>query len=110
MRSNYAAYILEKTNKSIIETDAGFITYGFPDPKTCYIEDLFVKPEFRKQHSATDLANEVTVIAKERGCQRLVGSVVPSTKNSTDSIRVLLAFGMNVLSSANDIIFFSKDI
>lgn len=108
--SLYRSYIEEKTNKSIIETEHGFITYGFPDPKTCYIQDLYIVPDYRKSHAATVLADQVIVIAKEKGCTRLLGSVIPSTKNSTDSIRVLLAYGMDLDSSSNDFILFSRSI
>lgn len=108
--SLYSEYIQEKTVKSIIETDIGFITYGFPDPQTVYIEDLYIIPNARKSNNASDLADKVAAAAKERGCSRMLGSVVPSTKNSTDSLKVLLAYGMRLVSSSNDFILFSKEL
>lgn len=110
MSSHYAKYIEEKTVKSIIETDDGFVTYGFPDPNTVYIEDVYIIPERRQSHLATELADKVLSIAKERGCTRMLGSVIPSNKNSTVSLKVLIAYGMELQSSSNDFILFSRSI
>lgn len=108
--SLYAAYIAEKTNKSILETDIGFVTYGFPDPNTVYIEDIYIDKAHRKSKEASRLADQVADIAREKGCTKMLGSVIPSTKNSTDSIKVLIAYGMKLESSAVDFILFSKGI
>lgn len=108
--SLYSEYIGEQTKKSIIETEKGFVTYSFPDKTTVYIEDIYIKPEHRKTHEASNLANQVVSIAKERGCTRLLGSVVPSTNNSTKSLLVLTSYGMKLSSSTNDFIVFEKEI
>lgn len=108
--SLYSNYIFEKTDKTIIETEKGFITYSFTDGKTCYIQDIYILPDFRKSNEATKLADRVTEIAKKYGCTKLIGSVIPSAKNSTDSVKVLLAYGMSLDSSTNDFILFSKEI
>lgn len=108
--SHYAEYLRERTTDHIIETDTGFVTYRFTDSDTCYLIDIYVRPDFRMKREATDLANRVARIAQERGCKFLLGSVVPSTKGSTDSLRALLAYGMRLDSSTNDFIVFRKDI
>lgn len=108
--SLYAEYLKERTKDEITEGDWGFITYRFTDEKTCYIVDIYVIPELRKQGVASDKAAIVMGLAKERGCTKLLGSVVPSTKGSTDSLKVLLAYGMRLDSCTNDFILFSKEI
>lgn len=108
--SLYSDYLTERTNKSVIETDSGFITYSFTDENTCYIEDIYIRPDFRKTREASKLADQVAEIAKSKGCTKLLGSVIPSTKNSTTSLKVLLGYDMKLLSSVNDFILFSKDI
>jgi predicted GNAT family acetyltransferase len=108
--SYYADYVHERTNDSVLETEKGFATYRFLDQKTVYIVDIFVAPKHRKQHAASDLADDVVKIAKDRGCTKLLGSVVPSTKGSTRSLCVLLGYGMTLDSSTNDLILFSKEI
>jgi predicted GNAT family acetyltransferase len=106
----YAQYIREKTNDKIIETDIGFATYRYIEDNTVYIVDVFVMPEFRKTGHGSGLADQVVLEAKSKGYRKLVVSVVPSSKNSTDSLKVILAYGMKLKSSSNDFIVFEKEI
>lgn len=109
--SMYGAYLREKTQDSIIETEHGFATYRYLDnDKTVYIIDIYVLPDFRKSTVASTIADNIVEEAKKRGCTKLLGSVVPSNKNSTASLKVLLAYGMVLESSSADFIVFSKEI
>lgn len=108
--SLYADYIQERTGDLIKELDQGFATYRFPDEKTVYIVDIYVAPAARRQNLARCIADKIVAEAKERGCTRCLGSVVPSAKGSTASLRVLLGYGMRLDSSAPDFILFSKEI
>ena len=78
--------------------------------KTVYIVDLYILPDFRREHVASFLADSIVEEAKLKGCNKLLGSVVPSNKNSTTSLKVLLGYGMVLESSSNDFIVFRKDI
>jgi GNAT superfamily N-acetyltransferase len=108
--SFYANYLREKTNDEILETDKGFATYRFLNEKQVYIVDLYILPDFRQTKAASAIADHIVGVAKSRGCTELIGTVVPSTKNSTDSLRVLLGYGMKLDSSTNDLIVFKKDL
>lgn len=111
MASLYAQYLMERTNDLIVESEnIGFITYRYLDESTVYIVDIFIIPELRKLGQASEMADAIAREAKNKGATRLIGSVVPSTKNSTISMKVLLAYGMSLDSSANDFIIFKKDI
>jgi len=108
--SLYSEYLLERTSIQIIETPQGFITFKFNSDNSCYIEDLYVKPEFRRSHVASELADQVCVIARSKGCTKLLGSVVPSAKNSTASMLILAAYGMKLSRSMNDFIVFEMEL
>lgn len=108
--SLFSEYLQERTNTQIIETPQGFATYKFMDDNTVYLEDLYVKPEFRRSHVASQLADQVCEIARSKGCTHLIGSVVPSAKNSTASMKILLAYGMEVDRSVNDFVVFRKSL
>lgn len=109
--SLYAKYLIERTNDRILETAHGFATYRIlPEQKSAYIIDIYVESDFRKAGTASQMADEIAKIAKKEGCNKLLGSVVPSAKNSTDSIRVLLAYGMKIHSSSNDFIIFERGL
>ena len=108
--SLYSQYISERSNEGIIESDRGFATFRRVDEKTMYIIDIYVMPEHRKLSNAKKMADFIAEGAKRDGCTRLLGSVVPSTNNATDSIKVLLAYGMSLVSSSDDLIIFGKDL
>lgn len=106
----YADYLRERTNDEILETDDGFGTYRFLNEKQVYIIDLFVYPQFRKMGHASAIGDSIVEIAKARGCTELIGTVMPSTKGSTASLKVLLAYGMKLETSSNDLIILKKEI
>jgi predicted GNAT family acetyltransferase len=108
--SLYGNYIREKTNDSIIEDERAFATYRYINEKTVYIVDIFVLPMFRKTNIASTIADNIVEEARKKGCNKLLGSVVPSNKWSTVSLKILLAYGMTLESSSNDFILFKKDI
>lgn len=109
--SLYADYLKERTHDSIIETPDGFATYRYlPDGKTVYIVDIFTTKEARKKGLATFLSQQICDEAKAKGCTKMMGTVVPSAKNSTASIKVLLAHGMTLDSSADNVIVFTKEL
>lgn len=109
--SHYADYLKEKTDDKIIESETGFASYRYlNDGKTVYIIDIYVIPLFRKSGAASDMADIIVTEAKERGCTELLGTVMPSNKNSTDSLKVLLGYGMKLQSISGEFIIFRKDI
>ena len=108
--SMYGEYIAERTGDQILEVENGFATYRFPDEKTVYIVDIYIKPKSRNLHLASDIADSIVKIAKGKGCIKLLGSVVPSARGSTTSLRVLLGYGMTLDSSTQDFVLFRKAI
>lgn len=108
--SLYGDYIRERLGKAIIENDDGFATYYFVNEKTCYIEDIYVRPEARRTHAASKMADEITEIAKKNGCTDLVGSVAPQAFGATESMKVLIAYGFKIDVSTNDLIYLKKNI
>lgn len=107
--SLYADYLREKTGDEILETEHGFATYRYLDDAV-YIVDIYVKPDFRKSTIASCMADAICKEAKEKGIHKLIGSVVPSSKNSTASLKVLLSYGMLLKSSSENFIVFEKEL
>lgn len=106
----YGDYLKERLNDEIIETAFGFATYRYIDDNTVYIVDIYIRPEHRNSKCASLLANDIVKTSKLRGCTKLLGTVTPSAKNSTISLKVLLGYGMSLKSCSNDIIIFEKEI
>jgi predicted GNAT family acetyltransferase len=109
-KSLYARYINEHSGDHILEDERGFATYRFLNEKQCYIVDIFVLSEHRKQGVAKDFADRIAADAKIKGRKELLGSVVPGLKHSTTSLKVLLAYGMQLERCDANIIIMKKDL
>lgn len=108
--SLYAKYIREREEKEILEYDEGFATFKIFDNGECYLQDIYVVPDARKTGMAAKMADKVVEIAKERGCNTLVGSVCVDDKNATLNMKIFLAYGMEIYKNSGTIIFLKKDI
>jgi len=108
--SLYARYLDERTDDKIIETLRGFASYRRLPNNQMYIVDIYVLPEYRNTGVAASLANMICEKAKEVGCTELIGTVNPSCKKATESIMVLIAYGMKVSASTENCIIFKKEI
>ncbi len=107
--SLYADYLHETGQKHILEREWGFATYHIRGQE-CYIEDIYVTEEKRKQHSASELAQHIETIAKAAKCKYLTGSVNTAIKDPTTSMKVLLAYGFKFLRSEPAIVWFVKEL
>lgn len=109
--SMYGDYIKEHHADEIIETDYGFATYRFlNDGKTVYIVDIFVTKNMRAKGLASALVNEIARIGKDKGATEMLGTVVPSANQSTESLKGHLAYGMKLQSASQNLIVFRKDL
>lgn len=109
MPSLYAQYVLEREGFQTVETSKGFATYKI-EGQECYIRDIYVTPDARKDNIASLMADKITLIAKDKGCRYLAGTVAPNAKGATDSISVLIAYGFKLLKSDTNLIYFFKEI
>ncbi len=103
-------YLKELKGLDVYETEDGFILYKVQD-EHLYVRDIYVLPEKRKKGVAAEMADELAeIIKKSHGCTIMLGDVEPSNNSATDSIKVLLAYGMSVLEANDDEIIFYKHI
>ncbi len=107
--SLYADYIRERTQKKVLETDYGFCVYQIFG-KECYIEEVYVVPEKRREGYATMLGDLVGAIAKGLDCTHLTGSVCVRAPEPTRSLRGLIAAGYKILRCEPDMIYMVKEI
>ena len=106
----YFDYLAERRPEcQTLETEKGFAIYSYTE-HAVYIEEIYVRPDFRNSSVASDFSNAIQAEAFKKGVTILLGSVSPSAVGATASIRVLLAHGMSVLSSQDDLVWFTKEI
>lgn len=110
--SMMSEYWKEREDRETLEDEFGFLTFTMANETDCYIVDLWVRPEYRKLGKAAAYADRVCDYARRNGKTRLIGSVDPTTNGATESLKVLLAYGMRLLGISGDgkLIYFVKDI
>lgn len=109
--SLYGQYVRERGIDNIVELPMGFATYRYPPgTNAVYIVDIYVAPDCRKSGIASDIAAVIAREAKVKGCTEMWGTVAPQARGSTDSLRVLLAFGMELSEIRDGLIVFKKGI
>lgn len=109
--SLYADYLRERTKDLILEDEGGFATYRYMDDlKTVYIVDIYTVPAARREGHAATLADLIAKKARAVGCTHMIGTVAPSTNGSTDSLKVLLAYGMTLFEARPDCIIMRKEL
>ncbi len=93
----------------MFRNDKGFVIYSIT-PEYLYLEEIYILPEFRGKKEFAELSDSVTEIAKQNGCKKILGSVVPSINNSTRSLGMLLSYGAKLIGASNNFIVFEKEI
>jgi GNAT superfamily N-acetyltransferase len=82
-------WVMEMPDNKII----GYVTYFFCyytwTGKAMYMDDLYVKPEFRGTGIGTQLINKVIQYAKETGCHKLRWQVASWNSSSIDFYKKL---------------------
>lgn len=102
-----ASYFKELEDFDSIVAPEGFASYRVNGDE-CYIKDIWVHPDYRKQSFASHIADNIAEIAKKAGCKYLTGSVYINIKNPTLSTKVLLAYGFEIHSLVPNGIIFRK--
>jgi GNAT superfamily N-acetyltransferase len=105
----YGKYVLEREGKHILEMDDGYATFTLGE-EICYIVDIFVDKSKRYTGLGSQMADEISEIAKDKGCKWLLGSVDPKANGSTESMRSLLIYGFEVSHLEPPLIFFKKSL
>lgn len=105
----YSQYLKEREGFDVLQVTDGFATYKITGDE-CYLRDIYVTPEHRKDGVATALADAICEIARGRGCRWLVGSVCTEANGAHASLLVLLAYGMKLKKAEKDMIYFYKGI
>lgn len=108
-KSLYGEYIKAREGFEIIEFPFGFASYKVNGIE-CYIRDVYIVPEMRKQGAASILCDTIKTKAKELNCKCLITSVCPSANDSTESLKAVLGYGFKLSASQIDFIIFKMDI
>lgn len=105
----YKDYIKERENLHTIEVEHGFAIYSV-QPDCVYLQDIYVKPEYRKNGIATELLRQVEVLTKAHNLRHILGSCDPVANGSTASLKAILAAGFKLSHCHNNMIYLVKEV
>lgn len=109
MKSLWAKYKLEREGIHAVEEPWGFATYCIGNGE-CYIQDIYIEPEERRNNRATELANKIKDVALSEGCTLLTGSVDERDPSRTENILVLISYGMRFSHIKGHMLIFTMSI
>jgi GNAT superfamily N-acetyltransferase len=108
--SLYSEYIHERGDAKIIELPQGFATYNLLTESQVWLMDVYVKPDFRRTHIASELANMVAAEGRKAGCKEMIATIVPSLNGSTISVKTVIGYGFKLKLSKENLVIFSKEL
>lgn len=107
--SLWSSYFSEIWGRETIEESWGFIQWHY-EGEVCFVDELYVIPEERRNKRAFELADRVTQQALSRGSVRLACSVWPENKVSSVSMQTVLAYGFVMHSVDGRRIILTKEL
>lgn len=107
--SSYFNYIRESRGMNVVAGAYGFATYLI-NGEECYVEDVYVEPDFRRTGIGSEFIDRLKIIAKEKKCKALTTTVGCRIKDPEVSLISCLNVGFKVFSAVNDTIFLRMEI
>lgn len=107
--SAYADYSKERYGHETIEREWGFVSYSFVPPYIA-LQDVYVKPEFRRGIKGLSFLVDVQRIGKEAGMTHIWTQVWLSDSQAARAVRCNLACNFKMISADGGRIVFEKEI
>ena len=109
--SLYAEYVKERLGETVLEDDYGFISYHIEfGSKVCVINDLYVRPEYRRKGLGTQLGDQALKAARESGCNIILCYIWPSAIGSTEAMMAILGYGFRLKAVEGPRIILTLDL
>lgn len=99
----------EELGTKVIETEYGWANYLYTG-ESCYVENVYIKPEFRKKGMASAIVDTIAKMAKENGCSNLLTTTNTKKDGVERSIQVILSYGFKYLRSDEGSIWYYKEL
>lgn len=88
--------------------DVGFLVYEKLSDGNLFIQDCFVKKEFRKKNFASKLVQNLLNL--NPNAKKIFSNVRLHYETANESLIAQLIFGFKVYKIENDVIYLSKDV
>lgn len=103
----YAKYVKERRDGDILETDHSFVTYKIIGNE-CQIIDLYVDNKFRKKGLCNNIIDELSEIARSKGCDHLSGNIYFLDPGHKITLLSAIKLGFEIINANNSVITICK--
>ena len=101
--SLWAEYVKEKYSKESIEEENGFaIYYMIPSNSELYVEDIYVRPEFRRKGEFISLIKKLVKVAIDNEAEKVSCFVYLLSNHPEESMLWILKLGFKVSHATQD--------
>ena len=105
----YQQYIKERENLDVVETERGFICYRIDFPN-CWINDYFVKKEYRQEGHGYFLANQIFQICKDAGVKEVHCQTDDNAFGCALSTYTVEHFGFELYRKIENLNYFKMEV
>lgn len=107
----YADYLKERLGKILVQKATGFFIVSYRGD-ALYLEDIYIKPEFRHTGEAQRFSDECYQMALKLKLKFLIGSVNIDAKGAEYSARIILenGFKFHEMDEKENMIYFKKPV
>lgn len=105
-------YLEEEEGKSVIKDDYGFLVYKIMGEEL-YIDQFYVKKEFRHKGHGQRFGKWALDQAKEHGCKTVTANIFidPFNKKSAmRKVKIFGEFGFDIVSAQNNVITIMMEV
>lgn len=101
-------YMAEREGATVLRNEDGFLSFRIEGDE-CLILNFYVCPQKRRQLSSFCLLEDLLDRVRLSKCRWLSACVFIYTRNSTESLKAILAFGLKAVKAENGCITFIKE-
>jgi len=105
----YGKYIQERQGAKILENPSAFIIYVL-NGRECFIVDMSVDTEMRREGCGRELVDKLTVIAKDYGCEFITGNIHIKFENHTEVLSAAIRCGFYLVGAHDGTITIAKKV
>lgn len=105
----WTEYMKERFGYSTLVEEYGFVSYTV-ELGTILLQEIYIKPEFRRVGKSKELLEKLEGIGKERSCSRVWAQVWTTDVGCSQTLKTALGLGFKVQDANNNRVVIVKEI
>lgn len=102
-------YLKERFGYSSLVEEYGFASYTL-ELGTLFLQEIYIKPEFRRTGKGRELLQKLELIGKEHQCTRFWAQIWTNDSCCNQTLKASLGVGFKVVDANNNRMVLTKEI